>query len=387
MPPPSMLPGMSWPRWCGPVLAAWIATAPLAAQELPLRDDSGGAACPTEPVQTIAPAEEARETAKRLGSEADEALQVGRRGDARALLNQALAFHPSSADLRYRRALLLQDLGETSNAIPDLCHVAATAPKDEIGEDARRRLEQMGDRGREANVPDSARAAASLGVREAQSRNFDAALAAFDEAIRQAPQWADASYNRGVTLARMGRDPEAARELRRYLSLAPRAPDMAAVTQRVQELERLLMALRGAPSPGTALGLGLLVPGMGQFYAGRTTGGLTVLGLATGAVLTGFLVTEVHIRCLDPVEAGQSCPADQIVSRRQERPHLVPAIGVAATVAVIGAVEALIEARGRNRARAGVFGPTVSQGPRLSGPSLEAQGTRVDLNLLGLRFR
>ena len=139
--------------------------------------------------------------------------------------------------------------------------------------------------------------------------------------------------------------------------------------------------------------LGALLPGMGQFYSGRPLGGLTVLALAGGAVAAGFLIEEVHVRCLNPVGPGASCPPDEVVARRTERRHVELGTCAAAAVGVIAAIESFVHLRDRRSdARsfpAGDPGRTATSGPVLEGPSIsKSSGVgRLDLNLLGLRFR
>jgi hypothetical protein len=127
---------------------------------------------------------------------------------------------------------------------------------------------------------------------------------------------------------------------------------------------------------------------MGQFYSGRGVGGVTVLSLAAGAVAAGFLVQEVNVRCIEPVGPGESCPPEGIVTRETVRPHLKPALAAAAVVALLGAIEAYGAASARRSvAREAAAGPGASRGPSLAGPSVEARGGAVDLNLFRLTFR
>jgi hypothetical protein len=123
---------------------------------------------------------------------------------------------------------------------------------------------------------------------------------------------------------------------------------------------------------------------MGHFYADRPLGGLAVLGLASGAIAAGFLVEEVDVRCLSAVDDGQGCPDDQVVSRTSSRPHLTLAFATAAAIGVVGAIEAFFGAR---RIRAAAAATEVPHGPSLEGPEVTTRSGRVDLRLLGLRFR
>jgi hypothetical protein len=192
-----------------------------------------------------------------------------------------------------------------------------------------------------------------------------------------------------VARDRRGRGAGPASAFLRYLELRPDAPDAIPISQRIGQLQSL--AIRAGPSPGAALALGMLVPGMGQFYSGRTLGGFAVLAAAGSALAAGFLFEEIHVRCLNPVEPGAACPPGEVVSTRTERPYLMLGVGAAAAAGVIGAVEAFIHLRGR-RARAGSFPVGSSSSARgsgaiLEGPSVTTGFGQFDLNVLRLRFR
>ena len=133
---------------------------------------------------------------------------------------------------------------------------------------------------------------------------------------------------------------------------------------------------------------------MGQFYSDREVGGFTVLSLAGGALAAGFLIEEVEVECLVTIGAGQDCPAGQVFRENVDRPYLGPALGVAAGVALIGAIEAFVKARGR-AAEGGPLTSSSASGPtgvaepgdvRLAWPSVTQRGVRVDLNVLRLTF-
>jgi hypothetical protein len=211
------------------------------------------------------------------------------------------------------------------------------------------------------------------------------ALASFERAALSAPQWATAQYNRGVALDWRGRNREAVVALTRYLELRPAAPDVVAVSRRVGQLQSLSTA--AGPSPGVSLALGALIPGMGQFYAKRPLGGLAVLSLAGGAVAAGMLVTEVNVRCLTSVPAGERCPQDDVISRDTSRPYLRLAVGTAAAVGLVGALEAFFDARQRRTRAPARLVSNESRGPTLKGPAMTVRSGRVDFSLIAVRFR
>jgi hypothetical protein len=76
-----------------------------------------------------------------------------------------------------------------------------------------------------------------------------------------------------------------------------------------------------------------------------------------------------------------------VVDETSSRPYLVPAIGAAAAITVIGAIEAFVRARNRRDEVAGALDPTVaSRGTSIEGPSVSVRRGRVDLSILALRF-
>jgi tetratricopeptide (TPR) repeat protein len=353
----------------------------LAAQELPfLRDhpQAGAYTCEAAAAPTAA-SPEARAQALELTSGGYEAVILGDLARAQALFDRAVELDPTAPELAYQRARVLEDRGENRTALDEYCRALALAPEGQL-RDARDRVDALAS-AEHAAIPEDALVSFEVGLAATDRGALSQALISFERAATSAPLWASAEYNRGVTLARLGRGREAATALLRYLELRPDAPDGLAVSQRIGQLESL--AARETPRPGVAATLGVLVPGMGHFYTGRPLGGLAVLGLAGGAIAAGFLIEDVDVRCLSAVDNGQACPADQVVSRTSSRPHLTLALATAAAVGVVGAIEAFFGAR-RMRGDATT---EVRAGPSLEGPEVVARSGRVDVRFLGLRFR
>lgn len=63
------------------------------------------------------------------------------------------------------------------------------------------------------------------------------AIEEFEKAVKLAPHWAEAYYNLGMVQAELGELPQAIANLKRYLELAPNAPDAAKVREEVIRLE------------------------------------------------------------------------------------------------------------------------------------------------------
>jgi len=327
------------------------------------------------------PGEEEQAQASQLGSGAAQAVILGDLDRARELLARATEVDPSSAELAYRYARILEDSGERNAAISELCRVLATGSEAEGVQDAQDRVEALAAEDRAA-IPDEAIEAYRVGVTWADTGLLEDAAESLAMASAEAPLWADAYYNRGVVLTRLGRGAEAAAELRRYLDLAPDAADAIAVSERIGQLE----SLGSLPSPGTAMTLGVLLPGMGQFYSGRALGGFTVLALAGGAAAAGFLIKEIEVQCLANVPPGGDCPPDRIRDEVTTTPYLAPALGAAAVVAVVGAVEAYVKARRRQSSPEAAAGEPGTRSARLAAPTVTSRGSRLTFSFLRVTF-
>jgi tetratricopeptide (TPR) repeat protein len=375
------------PAWL--IIAALCGSASsLSAQDLPLKREipgSGPYQCPPEQ-KADKPGAEEQMLARQLASTAAQAVILGDLDRARSVLARATQLDPSSADLAYRHARVLQDLNQAPAAIAEYCRaLAADSLAEGIG-DARQRIQALAAATR-TKLPAQAVTAFQEGLKEADAGRLERAAMLFDTATVGAPEWPEAVFDRGVVAARLGRAPDATRDLRKYLELRPDAPDAIDVSRRIGELQSL--SLVSTPSPSAALFLGMVVPGMGQFYSGRALGGMTVLSLAAGAVAAGYLVKKVDVLCLSEPGSDGTCPADQVVKEKTNRPYLTAAVGAAAAVTVVGAVTAFLGARGRRNARtaAGSDDATTTRAPRLAMPTVAARGTNVDFALLRVTFR
>lgn len=358
------------------LLGVWAE--PVGGQTLRLKREIPGEdafSCP--PLGTLPDvAPEERTEAGRLGSNADQALILGDLERARDLLARAQTVDPSSAELTYRYARVLEDLGSVEEAIRQYCRVLALPSQTEGVEDARERLQALLDRETET-IPAQAVAAFREGLREADAGDPGGARDAFSRSWEAAPTWAAPVFNRGVIRARSGRVEAAARDLERYLELSPEAEDALLVSQRVGELRNLA----SLPKPSGALTLGLLLPGAGQFYSGRAWQGVGVLGLAAGAAAAGFLVERVRVECVGGGSGGE-CPPDRIAGRSTDQPYLTHGLVAAGGVALVGAVEAFFRARGRRSEEIGAIVGMRGGAVRLDLPRVVADGARLRLTIL-----
>ncbi|MEJ2679003.1 MAG: tetratricopeptide repeat protein [Gemmatimonadota bacterium] len=321
--------------------------------------------------------------ARQLASTAAQAVILGDLGRARALLDQATQLDPTSVDVAYQYARVLEELHQRQAAVSEYCRVLAADSLPEGVDDARQRLDGLIAAER-STIPESAITVFREALFQTDAGHPERALPFFDQAVTQAPDWPTAVYDRGVVLAMLGQPRKASRDLRRYLEMEPAAPDALAVSQRLGELQAL--ALGHPPDPGTALLLGVLVPGLGQFYSGDAVGGLTVLSLAGGAVATGLLVRKLDVQCLTEPSAGSGCPAGQIVSEEVSHPYLGVSLGAAAVVTVVGATVAYVKAR-KHRSAQPTSATIEDAAPRLALPTVQEHGPGVDIALVRVVFR
>ncbi|MGM0669711.1 MAG: hypothetical protein ACQET1_08325 [Gemmatimonadota bacterium] len=108
--------------------------------------------------------------------------------------------------------------------------------------------------------------------------------------------------------------------------------------------------------------------------------------MAAGAVAAGFLVEEVSVKCVGAVASGEDCPPDRVVGEESDTPYIVHGLAAAGAVALVGAVESFFRARGRRTGNVGALVDLAAGRSSLSGPSLSARGSRVELRVIQLNF-
>ncbi len=358
---------------------------PLAGQELPLKRSLPGSsdsiACPTVDL-TVQVSDAERDQAARLGSDAANVTIMADYERAGELLARATELNPLSAELAYRYGRNREYVEDWDGAIEQFCRALGLGSREQGIGDARPRLVAIAE-AMEPDLPEEARTEFMNGLLQTDLGQWAGAAAAFGRAFQAAPDWADAIYNRGVSNARLDAREEAIADLQQYLVLLPNAPDANAVSQRIGRLQ----APPAAPmSGGTAFGVGLLVPGMGQFYSGRALGGASVLTLAAGAIAAGFLIEKVEVSCVGSTPSGGECPPDRIISEESSKPYLVPALAAYGVITILGAVEAYFRVpTGSLLEGEEALGLDLGN-TRLSGLSVSASRSRLNLNLVRVTF-
>lgn len=233
------------------------------------------------------------------------------------------------------------------------------------------------------------RAARDLAARAQEAAIVDdnaTARTLYERAEKLDPSDATTAYALARSYETAG-DPRALTEYCRFLALAPTDPESADVRQRVASLAASLAARNAAAvaaasvpasgpvqSAGTAFTLGLLFPGLGQYYTHRPGAGVLFTAAATGALLyatqSRTVTTQTTQTAIDP--NGKSYQY-QVASSHSEYPNVAAGIAVAATISLIGAIEAYVHARG-----AGVDEPSSVTQDRTAGqPAIAAIVTPI----------
>jgi len=83
-----------------------------------------------------------------------------------------------------------------------------------------------------------------------------------------------------------------------------------------------------------------MIPGGGQFAAGRTGRGVLTLAIVGAGVGAALGIRNEEVLCAAPVDQSGRCPASDILDVTEERPFLIGGIAAAVAVTVISAIDA-----------------------------------------------
>jgi len=300
------------------------------------------------------------------------------------LLTQAVELDPTSADLAYRRARILEELERAEPAMREYCRVIDLGGEAIGLVDARQRIDAIYEQVR-ARLPRAAREAFLAGLVAADDSLYFESIEQFSVAIELAPGWPDPIYNRAMIREHIGQLQAALADYRAYLVVVadPEDADAIAISERIGQLEGA--ASVATPDPNGALALGM-IPGMGHYYTRRPVPGTIALVTAGAAFAAGFMFTEVTVYCVDEVPAGASCPPGAVVDEVTERPYLWMGVGIGAAITLVTAVEAYVKAK-RARAETEAITGLSETGLNVGFPTVSARGDRVDLSFVRYRFR
>lgn len=384
-------------------VSPWILPALLSAQSLPLKTPP-----PAEAPISTCPAVElpfggAAVTPAVIDSLMNAGVQAGLRGDhigARLLYRQASFLDPANPMIPYRLAVTLEELDDPDAARIEYCRYLALNPSAPDALEVAGRVRRMAEESVAADQP--WRQAAAEGVAAFDEGRFADAAAAFTRVIDLQPDYADGYYNRAVSRLVSGANAEASADLTRYLEMAPQAADAGAVRAQLNALRTMLAAaaapaepsptapaaapgqpvfreiqpeVRIPPGPGSVLFRGIVVPGLGQYSTGRPVLGTLVLAAAAGAAWFG-LQEEIGVeRRVSTDPFGNAYTYNVSV---RERPNFMVGVGAATGIALLGAIEGALHARGARAA----YGVGAADGyPRLA-VTAGGEGLTVNLGLI-----
>jgi tetratricopeptide (TPR) repeat protein len=303
--------------------------------------------------------------ARTLAQRAQQSAILGDRAAARDQLRQAATLDPANSELAYQLARAQEALNASAEATVEYCRFLSLAPNAPEAPEARERVAAL-NRTSQPSVSERILAPFRTGVTAYEAGRYAQAATAFGSAIALQPDWAEAYYDRALANAARGQRQLAIVDFQQYLRLRPEAEDRAAVISRITGLRG------GSLSPSGALALGLVIPGGGQMYTGRTALGLVTLAAAGGslayALKSGPVRKQFVVNPKDPF--GNPLPAYTDTRTEVGRPHLVPGLAVAGGIAGAAAIEAFIHARHVNareqRFSAGLMPTTDGIGVRLT---------------------
>lgn len=310
-------------------------------RDLPLRSMAGP--CPDGRAVSRMTSPREREEAAALAREATQAMILGDAERARSFLSGAAALDPTSTSIQLQLGRVLEELGNREGAFEAYCLALALTPSESGRAEADEAIRRLGS-AREGPPVEAARAAFLAGVERFDASEYEEAELHFSRALAERPDWAAAHYNRGVTRLRLNRPEAGHRDLVRYLELSPDAEEAASVRARLGARSDPPVRNASRRSPAAAMALGLVIPGMGQFYAGRPWTGVMYLLGAGGSAAAAFLYTEVEVLCVLEEPSGD-CPPESIAGEVESRPFRKAGVVSAAAITLIGAAHALISTR------------------------------------------
>jgi hypothetical protein len=186
-----------------------------------------------------------------------------------------------------------------------------------------------------------------------------------------------ADVQRRLRLA--GADDAFFRELHTFCFRAPSEPLVATAAQPLQPV-----VPAGGPSRGAAAFRSALVPGLGQLSSGRPAMGAVFLTAAGGVLAAGALSESVTVFCTAPTL--DRCAPEHIAEEKSESRLALGLVGFAA-VAAVAAIEAYVGTDRGGAAQAAYLEPgSTRTAARFAMPSLHASASRVEVDLVRVRF-
>lgn len=276
--------------------------------------------------------------ARRLAAAGQEAALVGDQAAARDAFARAAVLNPGDERIAYDLARAHEELADSAQSIAEFCRYLTLSPGGREATDVRDRLLRLVPAAAQRRAAD-VQVAFRLGLALFDDGRYPAAVRAFDDVVKGAPESPEGYFNRGLARAAFGDRAVAMQDFERYRVNAPTVDDRVEVGRAIEVLRRPVY------SPGGAF-VRSLIPGVGQFYTGHTLRGLLTMAAAGGATAAAFMQTTTTetIAYTDP----NGVPAPYTRSTRQ-RAYFTAGVGAAAGVTLLGLIDAVVSANRSQR--------------------------------------
>jgi Tfp pilus assembly protein PilF len=296
-------------------------------------------ACSMSVVQSASPTESQRRDARDMAQRARQSAILGDAAAALSQLRGAAGLDPTDPNLAYELGRAYESAGVLSNAASEYCRFLSLAPNAEEAADVRSHVATLAPPKPDTVVTVQG-TAFKRGVDAYDKGQWNDAEVFFTTVVRIDSTSADAYYDRALVRALQNHRDAAADDYERYLRLRPEAGDRALVVARVNTLRSQRL------SASQAFGLGVVVPGGGQFYTRRPMRGFLSL-VAVGAA-AGFAMTE-KTTSTTTTKTGSDPFGNKysysVTTPNKTRPYLIPGLGVAGGIALFSAIDAAHYAR------------------------------------------
>ena len=295
--------------------------------------------CAGTVMQSASPTEAQRRDARDMAQRARQSAILGDGAAALSQLRGAAGLDPTDPNLAYELARAYENAGAMSNAADEYCRFLSLAPSAAEASDVRAHVSTIAPP-RPDTVVTIEGTAFKRGVDASEKGQWADAEVFFTTVLRIDSTSADTYYNRALVRSLQNHRDAAADDYERYLRLRPEALDRAAVVARVNALRALRL------SASQAFGLGVIVPGGGQFYTKRPLRGLLSLAAVGGASAFAMMpkttTTTTTKTATDPFGNQYSY---SVTTAHKTRPYFVAGLSAAGGIALLSAIDAATYAR------------------------------------------
>lgn len=301
--------------------------------------------CPASVTQSGMPTDAQRRDARDMAQRARQSAILGDDAAALSQLRGAAGLDPTEPSIAFELGRAYEAAGAKSEAASEFCRYLALAPNASEAANLRERVATLSPP-RADTINTIAGSAFDRATDAYNQGRWLESEANFGTAIKIDSTLAEAYYDRALVRTMLDHRDDAASDFQHYLKLRPDAPDRMGIVARVD----LLRAQRLSASQ--AFGLGVIVPGGGQFYSKRPGRGL--LSLAAVGTAVAFALTEKSTATtktqtgMDPFGNTYSY---SVTTQHKSRPYLVPGIAIAGGVALMSAIDASHYVRNLNGSR------------------------------------